>query len=415
MENFSLVIEKIYEASHHPDGWNEVMEMLCADVTGARSAVIYMQDERDGVCKELGRFSVQGDRTEFAGQAQCVALTECRETGFIENEAGLFFRYRVPLALGSNDNAPGRGAVDNLYGKPAGGDLNTGQSVSVLIHGISSAVQFTSSAHSALELLGSHIERAVRLFDERYGLRLRQTALQSALSKLVLGLIIIGPDNQLIFQNSMAELMLSQHKGLRIKGGRLRAYFRADQERLTGMLARIAGNESLSARSANHLALTVRHPQRSAPIAVMLAPLADGLIGGEGHRRCVALYLSCSDGAFDTSTDSVTGEAYEARTSVTSTKCAAMRDRKCATTDVLNALYQLSPAEAAIAISLSNGLTVTEISRRHNVTSDTVRTQLKSVFTKMGVNKQQDVIRVLLGGVLSVQQGDISSSARYAF
>jgi len=416
MDNFSLVIGKIYEAFHHPDCWNEVMEELCKGISGARSALIYRQDDGDLGRKQLGYFALHGDCTELDTGA---ALTNIYDAGNDSSEGFRVFRYHLLLGPENNDKAAGRRALGDLSGKYLGGDSSQRRSVNIMIQGIPSDDKFNASAHRALECLGPHIERAVRLLDERRRLRLRQTALQSALSKLVLGLIIVGPDNQVIFQNPTAALMLSQHKGLSIQGGRLRAHLRVDQERLHGMLSLLAETELLPEQSANHLALAVRHPQRSAPLAVMLAPLTDGVAGGvtgsKCHRGCVALYLSCADVAFEATRESVVGAVPGAKkyAEKRAAKCARRCATRCATADILHALYQLSPAEAAIAISLSNGLTVTEISQRHNVAPDTVRTQLKSVFMKMGVNKQQDVIRVLLGGALSVQQGGISHGASY--
>jgi DNA-binding NarL/FixJ family response regulator len=59
--------------------------------------------------------------------------------------------------------------------------------------------------------------------------------------------------------------------------------------------------------------------------------------------------------------------------------------------------FGLSRREAGIAIALTNGLDLKEISAQKGVSLATVRTQLKGVFHKLGVNKQQDIIRILLG------------------
>ncbi|WP_421705522.1 helix-turn-helix transcriptional regulator [Alloalcanivorax xenomutans] len=43
-----------------------------------------------------------------------------------------------------------------------------------------------------------------------------------------------------------------------------------------------------------------------------------------------------------------------------------------------------------------------DISEQHGVSVETIRSQLKSIYLKMGVNKQQDVIRTLLSGVVQI-------------
>jgi DNA-binding CsgD family transcriptional regulator len=56
------------------------------------------------------------------------------------------------------------------------------------------------------------------------------------------------------------------------------------------------------------------------------------------------------------------------------------------------ALFGLTPAEARLAAALSGGDTVSQAAGRYGVSTGTVRAQLKSIFGKMGVNRQQDLI-----------------------
>jgi DNA-binding CsgD family transcriptional regulator len=63
--------------------------------------------------------------------------------------------------------------------------------------------------------------------------------------------------------------------------------------------------------------------------------------------------------------------------------------------EILQALFDLTPAEARIASMLTDGMSVDSISKSHGVTRNTVRTQLKSVFVKTGVDRQVDLVRML--------------------
>jgi DNA-binding CsgD family transcriptional regulator/PAS domain-containing protein len=58
----------------------------------------------------------------------------------------------------------------------------------------------------------------------------------------------------------------------------------------------------------------------------------------------------------------------------------------------ISALFGLTPAEARLAAALAAGDTISEAAARYGVAVGTVRTQLKSIFGKMGVNRQQDLI-----------------------
>lgn len=63
--------------------------------------------------------------------------------------------------------------------------------------------------------------------------------------------------------------------------------------------------------------------------------------------------------------------------------------------ELLQALFDLTPAEARVASMLVDGLSVDTISETHGVSRNTVRTQLKSVFAKTGVDRQADLVRLL--------------------
>jgi DNA-binding CsgD family transcriptional regulator len=63
--------------------------------------------------------------------------------------------------------------------------------------------------------------------------------------------------------------------------------------------------------------------------------------------------------------------------------------------ELLQALFDLTPAEARITSLLIDGKSVSSISKMQNVSLNTVRTQLKSVFMKTGVDRQVDLVRLL--------------------
>jgi DNA-binding CsgD family transcriptional regulator len=63
--------------------------------------------------------------------------------------------------------------------------------------------------------------------------------------------------------------------------------------------------------------------------------------------------------------------------------------------ELLQALFDLTPAEARITSLLIDGNSVDSISKMQSVSLNTVRTQLKSVFMKTGVDRQIDLVRLL--------------------
>ena len=62
---------------------------------------------------------------------------------------------------------------------------------------------------------------------------------------------------------------------------------------------------------------------------------------------------------------------------------------------ILEALFDLTPAESRVAKQVGIGLTVQEVARMQRVNPGTVRAQLKSIFVKTGVRRQAELSRLL--------------------
>ncbi len=61
----------------------------------------------------------------------------------------------------------------------------------------------------------------------------------------------------------------------------------------------------------------------------------------------------------------------------------------------LSRAYGLTASETQLAECLAGGLTLTEVADRRNISVETVRTQLKSIFAKTGAHRQSELVRLL--------------------
>lgn len=64
---------------------------------------------------------------------------------------------------------------------------------------------------------------------------------------------------------------------------------------------------------------------------------------------------------------------------------------------ILRCLYDLTPAEAWLARSIGEGTTPSDIARSRGKTFETVRSQVRAVFGKVGVRRQSNLVRLLAG------------------
>lgn len=72
-----------------------------------------------------------------------------------------------------------------------------------------------------------------------------------------------------------------------------------------------------------------------------------------------------------------------------------LNQRPLPAASVLQRLFDLSPAEARLAIGLARGRTLGEFAEETGVSSATLRTQLSSVFTKTQTRRQPELIALL--------------------
>jgi DNA-binding CsgD family transcriptional regulator len=64
---------------------------------------------------------------------------------------------------------------------------------------------------------------------------------------------------------------------------------------------------------------------------------------------------------------------------------------------LIRALFDLSPGEARVARSITQGRTISQIAAGTGVSRETVRTQVKAVMTKTGTSRQAEMTALLAG------------------
>ncbi|MGE8321861.1 MAG: helix-turn-helix transcriptional regulator, partial [Pseudomonas sp.] len=76
--------------------------------------------------------------------------------------------------------------------------------------------------------------------------------------------------------------------------------------------------------------------------------------------------------------------------------------KSLASSGVTSQLYHLTPAETGLALELANGLSLEEASERLNIRRNTARAHLRSIFSKTGVRRQTELVRIMLNSVVAL-------------
>ncbi|WP_333841777.1 helix-turn-helix transcriptional regulator [Limnohabitans sp.] len=218
------------------------------------------------------------------------------------------------------------------------------------------------------QLLIPHIKRALNLHLSINEDRKVSSLYSQAMSQLMVGVVILGQDLQVIECNPAATALLEMKDGLRLVGQHLEADYPNDNRKLQSLLLEAMDKTVGSKASLNQAMSVSRSSGRLAWGLIVQSIASDQWTEGK-QRPCVAIFLRDTEGRVDPPVR------------------------------LAQQLFQLTPAETALAIQLANGLSLEEASEALNIRRNTARAHLRSIFSKTGVRRQTELVRIFLNSV----------------
>jgi DNA-binding CsgD family transcriptional regulator/PAS domain-containing protein len=219
---------------------------------------------------------------------------------------------------------------------------------------------FDDAAVSSCENIIPHLRRAIRLnrlICVRRGAIPEWTA--TLLDQIPAGIFLLDGRGAVLHANRAAQAIVARRDGLAIKGGRLIA---AGGQPDAGLERIIAACVSTHRRGGE-----IRLERAEGHWLLSICPLSEAAVAGVTAESDCRGWVWLSD-AVPTPGD--------------------MARR-------LEALFGLTAAEQRVAAALARRLSPAEIAAQNGVTLNTVRTQMKSIFGKLGVGRQVDVMHLL--------------------
>ncbi len=218
--------------------------------------------------------------------------------------------------------------------------------------------------------LGRHLSQALGLWRRQGRQQARHLLGAAVLEHLPHPVLLLDEQLQLQHANPAARSRLQDDPRLRIDGGRLAFGRPAAQQELVSALRtlRIGGADAYRHDSPERSRATVRVDDGSsrAPLALFVTPLRPAQTMGAFGARPLAMVVVHDVGR------PAEVDAF-----------------------VAAAIFDFTPAEAAVAVGVARGRTLAELAADHGVAPSTVRAQLNAVFGKMGVNRQAEVAGAL--------------------
>jgi DNA-binding CsgD family transcriptional regulator len=224
---------------------------------------------------------------------------------------------------------------------------------------------FDDSDVSFINALLPHVARAVQI-QRRLGLvDAVTTSVGTALDRVAYGVLLVDAAGHVVFANRVADDIVRSRDGLSIDRNEIRACRAGDTS-----LVRQAIHEALRTGRRDGFeagtTLSVGRPSGRRPLTVVIAPLVDSSGSFSSNRPAAIICVTDPERVLLPSEDD------------------------------LQRSHGLTPAEVRLARALAEGLNLQGAARRLGLTTDTVRTRLKSIFAKTSTHRQSDLVRLIL-------------------
>jgi len=184
-------------------------------------------------------------------------------------------------------------------------------------------------------------------------------SLYAALNTLVFGAVLLDPRGRVALANQPAKKMCAEKLGISEHEEYLHAIWLPDRQHLEALIAHACG-KSLSRKPAPLLL----HDAKGKPVSIVAGHGLDGSDCVQSQHSAI-LYID------------------------------RLHSQTHPNAETLRRLFDLTPAEAALAEVLHDGANLTEACQRLGKRHNTLRTQLRALFGKTNTHRQIDLLRVI--------------------
>lgn len=231
--------------------------------------------------------------------------------------------------------------------------------------------RFNSQERELVARVTPHLRRAIQIYATLNRTTSERDVYAGAVSQLAVATIILDEQARALNTNAVAQVLLDQRDGLTLKGQHLHIEGRDINKELQQALADIIRAQQQGQATVVR-ALRVPRPSGRSDLGLIVRPVPVSQWSEGQSSPCAAVFISDPD-------------VHEQASKKT-----------------LGELFELTPAEANLAILLAQGLSLTEVSEAQNISPHTARAQLKSIFAKTGVSRQAELVRLIIKSVASL-------------
>jgi DNA-binding CsgD family transcriptional regulator len=368
VEKFSEIVGTLYDAALDPTQWRPFSRHI-TEVTDSVLCAVGVTDARTmhlDILSEYGLYPAYSNYLELYVQA--LPINPMAAYGALCDTGDIVVHSEV---------APEDPAMPSLFYRSFVEPMGLRDAMAVVCLRTGSRIIWLAANRSArqdiygpadariLRLLSPHLCRAAAIAELFQHRAVDAKALEATIDGLLTGVFLVDPSGRVVHANPAAERMVTDGRVIKVVGGKLAPVNKDSREELLASLAR---PQTLATPA--HGALVLLGPGDTRPkglIATLLPLHHDGSAvrqRADGARW--AVFVQDPQTAIP-----LPGEAFAK-------------------------LYKLTPAEFRVALALAPGHPPEEAAGILGLALPTVRSHLQRIYSKTGVTRQADLVRLMM-------------------
>ncbi len=238
------------------------------------------------------------------------------------------------------------------------------------------SLQLDKEEKQRLATLLPHLYRALKLKQDYNHTDHSRGQAQAIIEQFPIGILLVGTDGEVISANQQALDTIAESSALCLKDNRLYATGKNLNQLLDQQIKKAAmASLDVAATCVSSLRIDGKDDEISLSLLITPDPYPTTQFERQAEN-CAAIFVGSA-----------------------STK------RHISTT-ALQSLFGLSQAEARLASLLAGGASLSQVAEQSYISKNTAKVQLKSIFSKLGVSRQAELIKVILTSPAMIKPSD---------
>lgn len=189
-----------------------------------------------------------------------------------------------------------------------------------------------------------------------------------ALERMNVGVILVDERGRVSSHTPVAERLLKGREGIQVQGSTLRAVKASEDSELQAAIREAAQVGSDGRDASEGCGLSLSRPSHERPLGIIVQPAR---MRSTGKEMVTVFVRDCQN-------EPNLNEALVRR------------------------VFNLTPAEADVTVRLTAGLSLEDAAKSLEISRNTARAHLRSIFAKNGITRQTDLVRLMLNSAVAL-------------